>query len=92
MRIVAVVYEPYVHLFDGVRVTSFVVEVGDRWEVLGAYPDRPIPLPPGDQVGRPLTAYALALGIRPSDVKALRGPLPRRDIDMDGLLVDRRPG
>jgi hypothetical protein len=68
VRIVAVVYEPYMHLFDGARVTGFVVEAGDRWEVVGTYPDRAIPLQPGGQVGRPLAAYALALGIRPSVV------------------------
>lgn len=65
MRVMAVVYEPCAHPVAGVRVTGFVVEIGDRWVVVGAYPDRPIPLPPGGQVGGPLAAYAFALGIQP---------------------------
>lgn len=65
MRIMAVVYEPCTIPVAGVRVTGFVVEIGQRWELVGARPDRPIPLPPGGRVGRPLAAYALALGIQP---------------------------
>lgn len=65
LRIMAVVYEPCTHPVEGVRVLGFVVEVCDRWVVVGAHPDRPIPLPPSGQVGRPLAAYVYALGIRP---------------------------
>lgn len=61
MRVMAVVYEPCAHPVAGVRVTGFVVEIGDRWVVVGAYPDRPIPLPPGGQIGGSPAAYAFAL-------------------------------